>query len=392
MAEHCPWNHYSILKRKIMNKNTTELKTALAHDWLNGMRGGERVLEVICDMFPEAPVFTLFHEPSKISDTIEKHKITASWLNNLPFARQNHRLFLPLFPVAIKSLRFPDAQVIISTSHCAAKAVIPPPGAKHLCYCFTPMRYAWGFYNEYFGSNPLKKAVIKPLLSGMRAWDRKTCTRVDRFVTLSHYVKNRIKQFYNRDADVVYPPVATLKWTPAASGKTVFQGKELGDFDLIVSALVPYKRLDLAVEAYNRLGYPLKIVGTGPLLEKLRLMAKPNITFTGWLDDNDILTLYRTCRALIFPGEEDFGIVPVEAQACGRPVVAFNRGGATETVVDGVSGIFFSEQTENSLIAAIEKTSAREWDISAIRKNAEKFSEANFIEGITKSIEKCLQA
>jgi glycosyltransferase involved in cell wall biosynthesis len=253
------------------------------------------------------------------------------------------------------------------------------------------MRYAWLFYEEYFGTNLIKKAVLKPILARLREWDRQTCERVDRFVTLSRHVQKRIREFYGREADVVYPPVKTDFWTPAP-GQPVGPrpGTELGSYDLVVSALVPYKRVDLAVKAYTRSGAKLVLVGGGPEARRLRSLAGPNIQWTGGLSDEKIRDLYRNCRALIFPGEEDFGIVPVEAQACGRPVVAYGRGGALETVADGVSGLFFREQTEDALLEAVTRCATRAWDPGAIREHAEQFSESRFRREFGASLEKCL--
>ena len=238
--------------------------------------------------------------------------------------------------------------------------------------------------------------ALAPYLNRLRAWDRATCDRVDRFVALSHHVQKRILEFYGREADVVYPPVNTSFWTPAspenadAQRSTLHAQHAAGAYDLIVSALAPYKKIAVAVRAYNRLGFPLKIVGTGTEYKRLRRMAGKRIEFLGWLDDDRIRDLYRHCRLLVFPGEEDFGIVPVEAQACGRPVVAYGSGGILETVVDGQTGIFFHAQTEAALLAAIEQGAAATWDPAAIRANAERFNEANFISGLTASIARCM--
>ena len=389
-------------------------RVILAHDWLTGMRGGERVLEVLCRSFPKAPIYTLIHNPAAVSDVINAHPVLTSWLQRVPGIRQHYRYFLPFFPSAIERLQPMSADLLISTSHCVAKGLPPPKGARHLCYCFTPMRYAWLFYEEYFGKNPLKKMALNPYLDHLRAWDRETCNRVDHFVALSRHVQKRIKTFYGREADVVYPPVNTSFWTPdpaesagalsaialakadprsllreaASAGRP----RASGAYDLIVSALVPYKKIELAVRAYTRLGYPLKIVGTGTQYTRLRRLAGACIEFLGRLDDEHIRDLYRHCRLLVFPGEEDFGIVPVEAQACGRPVVAYGIGGVLETVVDGQTGIFFHAQTKAALLGAIEQAATIRWDPAVIRANAERFSEANFISGLSASIARCMEA
>lgn len=360
------------------------LRVALAHDWLTGMRGGERVLEILCEAFPDAPIHTLIHNPDAISAEINRHLIHTSILQRFPRVVQTYRYYLPFYPWAVRQLKPAPADLLISSSHCVAKGVARPPSGRHLCYCFTPMRYAWTFYTDYFGSNPLKKAVLKPVLAGLRRWDRKHAANVDRFVAISGHVRRRIQAFYGRDADIVYPPVDTNRCTPDPQ-----PGHD--DFDLVVSALVPYKRIDLAVAAYSRSGYPLVVVGTGTEYQRLQANAAPNVTFRGWLPDDDILALYRRCRLLIFPGEEDFGIVPVEAQACGKPVVAFDKGGATETLVAGETAQFFEEQSAAALWEAVTAAAAQCWDPVVIRRNAERFSVAAFISGMDASIRRCLE-
>lgn len=365
------------------------LKVILAHDWLTGMRGGERVLELLCRAFPAAPIYTLLYRAAAVSDPIRSHPVTTSWLQRVPFIERYYRYALPLFPAAIERLRPQPADLLISTSHCVAKGLRPPAGTPHLCYCFTPMRYAWLFYEEYFGRNPLKKAVLAPTLARLRTWDRANSARVTRFVTLSRHVQKRIREFYGRDADVVYPPVNSAYWTPAPANA---QGPQSQSYDLMVSALVPYKRLDLAVLAYTQMGFPLKIVGTGTEFRRLRALAGPRIEFTGWLPDERIRDLYRHCRFLVFPGEEDFGLVPVEVQACGRPVVAYGKGGVMETVVDGVTGVFFQEQVVDSLRDAVARAAQHSWNPAAIRANAERFNETRFIQGLDESVRLCLAA
>lgn len=360
------------------------LSVVLAHDWLTGMRGGERVLELLCEGFPRAPILTLIHRPAAMAAAINRHPIHTSVLQRVPGMAKGYRYALPLFPWIAASFRAPPAGLLISTSHCYAKGVRPPPGARHLCYCFTPMRYAWTFYEEYFGGGAWKRLATRPLLAGLRRWDRRTAAGVDRFVAISRHVQRRIRDFYGRDADVVYPPVATGYFTPGPAGHD--------GFDLVVSALVPYKRVDLAVRAYTRLGYPLKVVGAGTEFAALRRRAGPRVEFTGWLPDEAVRELYRRCRCLVFPGEEDFGLVPLEAQACGKPVIALARGGALETVAAGVTGMFFNEPTEDALLAAVEEGAARVWDAAAIRRHAAQFGPQPFIDGLARSIRRCLGA
>lgn len=360
------------------SKDWKNLRVVLAHDWLTGMRGGEHCLELIGKGFPEAPIFTLIAQPDNISAELRRHRITTSWLQRIPGIMENYRYFLPAFPLAARGWK-PDAcDLVISTSHCVAKGIRKPQGARHICYCFTPMRYAWTFYEEYFGANPLKKLLLKPTLAGLRKWDRAASDDVDTFIGISRHVCERIKKFYGRDAELVYPPVKTDFYTPGS--------KPHSGFDLVVSALVPYKRIDLAVQTYTQSGYPLKVVGAGTEMAKLKSLAGPNVEFLGWAPNETIRDLYRACRLLVFPGEEDFGIVPVEVQACGRPVVALRRGGALETIAEGVSGVFFEEQTPESLQQAVDLAANILWDPAKIRKNAEFFSEQAFVDGMTRVI------
>lgn len=357
-------------------------RTLLVHDWLTGMRGGERVLEWLCRGFPDAPIYTLIHNPAAVSDTINAHPIRVSWLGRVPGIARHYRRWLPLFPAAIESFRAEPTDLVLSTSHCVAKGFRPPPGARHVCYCFTPMRYAWTFHDEYLGRG-WRRRLAAPLLARLRAWDRAANARVDCFITLSEHVRERIRRFYGRDADVVHPPADTDYFTPGPA-------PDAGAYDLIVSALVPYKRIGLAVRAYAALGFPLRIVGTGTEFERLRRDAPPNVTFLGRRSDDQVRTLYRGCRLLIFPGEEDFGIVPVEAQACGRPVVAFGVGGVRESVVADRTGVFFDEPTPEALADAVRRAAARRWNPEEIRAQALRFSPPRFIEGLDRCLTRAM--
>lgn len=347
------------------------------------------MLEVLCATFENAPVYTLFYNPSVSGPLVKRHTVRASLLQRIPgiIARRGgresyHRYLLPLFPFAIEHFRLPEVDLVISSSHCAAKGIRPRGRSKHLCYCLTPMRYAWLFHDEYFGTNPAKKALLAPVLSALRRWDRRSSQRVDRFVAISTCVRDRIRQFYGRDADVVYPPVETDRLTPG--------GNEVGSYDLVVSGLSPLKRLDLAVSVYNRTGMRLKVIGNGTLMGYLRGLARPNIEFLGAVGDDTILEAYRGCRMLVFPGVDDFGLVPVEAQACGKPVVAYAQGGALDTVEEGVTGVFFHTQNTESLSEAIERCAATRWSRDTIRARAERFSIDQFRRRLAVSIEKCL--
>jgi len=360
----------------------SELDVALSHDWLTGMRGGEKCLELLCQGFPRAPVHTLIHNRNAISPAINSHTIRTSPLQRVPGIFRTYRYWLPAFPLLARSFPPVNADLLISTSHCVAKALRTRPDARHLCYCFTPMRYAWTFHDEYLGAGSLKQRLASPLLGALRHWDRSVSDRVHRFVGISRHVCDRIRRFYDREADLVYPPVDTEFYTP--------DGPRAGDFDLLVSALVPYKRVDLAVRAYARTGWPLKIVGAGTETDRLRARAGPRTEFLGWRTSEEIRDLYRACRLLVFPGEEDFGIVPLEAQACGAPVVAFARGGALETLVPDETAVFFATQTEEALIGAVGAAAARAWDDRRIRRNAERFSAQQYVDGLDRSIRACL--
>ncbi len=354
-------------------------KVALVHDWLNGMRGGEKCLEVLCEIFPEAHLYTLFHQKGKLSPTIEAMDIRSSWLRRMPMVYGKYRYYLPLMPRAIESLDLRDYDLVFSLSHCVAKGVCPREGAVHLCYCFTPMRYVWDMYEQYFGKGRGGLAAkVMPFFAGrLRRWDVTASDRVSRFIAISEHVRKRIGRCYSRDADLIYPPVDCEKFHPSS---------KVGDYYLIVSAFAPYKRIDIAVEAFRRSGRPLKIVGSGQNEADLRAMSADNIEFLGWRPDEELVELYSGCRAFIFPGEEDFGITPLEAQACGRPVIAYGKGGALETVVapddfDGrrPTGLFFDEQTSEALNAAIEEFEREDiFDSQVARENALLFDRAVF--------------
>ncbi len=358
-----------------MLKANAELRVALVHDWLTGMRGGEKVLEVLCELYPDATLFTLLHNKGAMSTGIENMKIQTSFVQKLPFKEDHYRNYLPFFPRAIESFDFSGYDLIISTSHCVAKGAKPVGNALHICYCFTPMRYVWDQYEEYFGKGRAgiaTRTAMTLVAPALRNWDVKSCSRVHFFVADSENVARRIERYYARTADVIHAPVNTSIFTP--SGKP-------GDYYLMVSALVPYKRVDLAVDTFNQLGDRLVIVGSGPEEEKLKAKASSNVEFLGWENDETLAKFYANCRALIFPGVEDFGIVPLEAMASGRPVIAFAEGGALETVVGGgenPTGVFFYEQSVASLKNAIKEFESRQFDSQAIRRHAEKFDRRRF--------------
>jgi len=369
------------------------LKVALIHDWLTGMRGGEKCLEALCEIFPEATIFTLVHVKGSVSPTIEKMDIRTSFIQKLPFVEKRYRGYLPFFPVAIEQFDVWTFDLIISSSHCVAKGVIPSPEAYHICYCHTPMRYVWAMYEEYFGRERLKgipKCVVPLFVNYLRMWDINSTVRVDEFVANSENVKKRIWRYYRREAEVIFPPVDTKD--------TQLSNRDEGYF-LLVSAFAPYKRVDLAVEAFSRLGERLVVIGTGQEEKRLKSMARPNVEFLGWMEAEGLGEYYAGCRALIFPGEEDFGIVPLEAQCYGKPVIAYGAGGALETVKGcwlsemskpknkKYTGIFFREQTVDQLMAAIQRFRASEFDPQFIRHHALQFDREVFKKKIKRFIQ-----
>ena len=355
------------------------MKVALVHDWLTGQRGGEKVLEVLAEVFPKAPIYTLFHFKGSQREDIERRVIRTSFLQGMPFLRNKYRFYLPLFPMAVEMFDLQAYDLVVSTSHCVAKGVIPRPDALHVCYIHSPMRYAWNLYFSYFSParlSPFSRFVIPPVVHGLRTWDVASSARVDHFVANSANVARRVERYYRRKADVIHPPADTDFFTPDESAPT-------GDYFLIVSALVPYKRIDLAVEAFNGTGAPLKIVGAGPEYKALNRRARPNIEFQGSVGSEDLRRLYRGAKAFIVPGEEDFGIAAIEAQACGTPVIAYDRGGSREAVVPGKTGLLFEEPSAAGLLGALDKFRAFECNRAAARSNAMGFSRKNFKERIS---------
>jgi glycosyltransferase involved in cell wall biosynthesis len=366
-------------------------KIVLVHDWLTGMRGGEKALEVLCESYPTADLLTLFHVRGSVSPAIERMRPRTSALQNVPGIRRFYRYCLPLFPMAIEQFDLDEYDLIISTSHCAAKSVVKTGRARHLCYCFTPMRYAWDQFDAYFGEGrigTMKSRLLRPVLRALSRWDAATAGRVDRYVAISQHVASRIRRYYNREAGVIYPPVDTGFYSPDDSVAPE-------NFVLIVSALVPYKRIDVAIEASRLSGTPLRIVGDGP--ERAALAARAaatgaDIQLLGSVSDEQVRDLYRRAAAVLLPGEEDFGIAPVEAQACGTPVIALARGGALETVIDGVTGVLVAEATGEAFAAGIARAAQSSFDRSTIRTHAVTFDRAVFARAIQSSIESLARA
>ncbi|HUL71462.1 MAG TPA: glycosyltransferase [Vicinamibacterales bacterium] len=362
-------------------------RVVLVHDWLTGMRGGEKVLESLCRLFPDAPLLTLVHVRGSVSPLIESRRIRASVAQHLPGSGRLYRQFLPLYPSIIELFDLDEADLVISTSHCAAKAVVPTGRTLHVCYCHSPMRYAWDQFDAYFGADrvgPARRTFYRHVMAGLARWDRDTAPRVHRFLANSQYVAGRIGRYYNRRASVVYPPVDTAFFTP--------DGNRPDPYFLVVSALVPYKRIELAMTAADRLGVPLKVVGSGPEEARLRALAGPGVEFLGTIDPSALRETYRRAQAVLLPGEEDFGIVPVEAMACGRPVVALGLGGARETIVPGVTGLLVDEATPGAFAAAADRARRHPWDAARIRAHAEQFSVDRFEAALGRTIGETLAA
>lgn len=346
------------------------MKIAIVHDWLTNMGGAERVILAFHDIFPDAPIYTTVYNPDKLPEQFRKMDIKTSFIQKLPKAKTKYNIYLPFMPTAFEQFDLSKYDVVLSSSSSCAKGVITRPDTLHICYCHTPMRYAWDFYNEYKESAPKwQKKIIPFLMNYIRMWDRLSADRVDYFIANSNAVAKRIKKHYRRDSVVINPPVNADFYNLI---------DEDADYFLIVSRLVEYKRIDIAVDAFNDLKLPLIVIGDGPEKEKLQKMAKNNIKFLGRIPDEEVRKYYAKCRAFIFPGEEDFGITPLEAQASGRPVIAFGKGGALDSVVDGVTGIFFKEQNKESLKEAIIKFKDMKFDKNAIRKHAEQFDTSFF--------------
>jgi glycosyltransferase involved in cell wall biosynthesis len=337
------------------------------------MRGGEKVLLSLARMFPDAPIHTLLHVPGSLDPELEQRDIRTTFVQNLPGAARHYRKYLPVFPAAAATIDVTGYDLVVSSSHCVAKGVKRALGAVHVCYCHTPMRYVWDRYDDYFGGDrvaPAARPFIALAAARLRAWDVATAPRVDHFAANSAYVAGRIRRYYDRPSTVIPPPVDTDFFTPGPDAP--------GTYDLVVSALVPYKRLGLVLDAYRGSGVPVRIVGTGPEEARLRAKAGPEVTFLGRVGDEALRDLYRGCRALVMPNVEDFGISAVEAMACGRPVVVFAEGGGPESVIDGKTGVVFRQPTAAALRAAVDSLPALRFNTAALRARSEEFSRARF--------------
>jgi glycosyltransferase involved in cell wall biosynthesis len=350
------------------------MRVAIVHYWLVGMRGGEKVLEALCLMFPDADIYTHVFDPSAISEVIKRHKISTTFIAGLPYAKKMYKRYLPLMPMALEQIDLSGYDLVISSESGPAKGIIPTSPAVHICYCHSPMRYIWNMYNRYYDtSGLLTRLMMPPLAHYLRTWDVATSNRVDGFVANSATVAHRIKSYYRREADIIHPPVDTQAFRPVAS-------RELEDYFLMVGELVSYKRPDLAVEAFNRMKTKLVVIGGGEMLNHVRKMAGPTVTVLGPQPFEVLRHHYARCKALVFPGEEDFGIVPLEAMASGRPVIAYGRGGATETVVANKTGVFFETQTVDAIIDAVERLQTMEFDPNDAVARAAQFRTDVFID------------
>jgi glycosyltransferase involved in cell wall biosynthesis len=345
-------------------------RVALVHYWLVGMRGGEKVLEAICELYPDADIFTLVADRAKLSDTILRHKITTSFLQNIGGVKHYQKM-LPLMPFALESFDLTPYDLVISSEAGPAKGIVTRPDAVHICYCHSPMRYIWDLYPQYHASSGrITRAAMTMTSPFLRAWDVSTAARVDHFIANSAYVAKRIEKFYRRTAEVIHPPVDLDRFAISA---------DVGDYYLCAGQITPYKRIDIAVEAFSRMGKPLVVIGSG-VTDKLKRMAGLTIKFLGAVDDMAMAYHFARCKALVFPGVEDFGIVPLEVMASGRPVIAFARGGATETVTHGKTGILFREQTVDALIEAVEtmERNCAAFEPKALQASVARFSRSAF--------------
>ncbi len=353
------------------------MKIAFVHEYLNQFGGAERMLQVLCALYPRAPIYTLLYDRDATGGVFDGRVIKTSFLQNFPFTKKHHRIFPLLMPLAIEQFDFSDYDLVFSVSASFAKGIITKPRTKHICYCLTPPRFLWDDsqnFVEEFGYSKLVKKFLPPFITYLRIWDSQASLRVDEFWSISNFIEDRIRKYYSRPSRVIYPPVNITKFHVS---------KQVGDYFIMAGRLVSYKRFDLAIKAFNKNGLPLKIVGIGPELNKLKKIADKNIEFLGLVSDEKLANLYSRAQACIFPQEEDFGIVPLESMASGRPVIAYRAGGAKETVVENKTGIFFNEQKPESLQAAIENFQNLKFSPEVCRSHAEKFDIKIFKDNIS---------
>ncbi|GHO89086.1 glycosyltransferase [Dictyobacter formicarum] len=362
------------------------MKVALVHDYLNQMGGAERVVLAFHEIFPDAPLYTSIYDPKRVDPIFQKMDIRTSFMQKLPLVTKHHQPYLPLYPFAMENLDLRGYDLVLSSSSAFGKGVITRPETMHICYCHTPMRWCWN-YQEYVEREHLGKVargVLPFMITGLRVWDQISAQRVDHFIANSPTIAERIRKYYRREAAYIPPPVDTKRFP--------FEPDMLpGDYFLAVSRLIPYKKLDLAIQACNRLQLPLVIIGRGRDEERLKKLAGPTIRFMGHLSDEEVIYYFQHCRAFLFPGEEDFGITPLEAQACGRPIIAYGAGGALASIIDGVTGVFFQEQTVESLVNVLATFDERRFDPLVIHNHALEFDNSRFSRRILQFIEAKMQ-
>lgn len=347
------------------------MKIAIVHDYLNQAGGAERVVGSLHRIFPDAPIYTTIADPAVVEALLPGADVRTSWMQRLPGLARHSRKYFLLYPMAIEHFDLSEYDLVISSSSAYAKSAIVRPGACHVCYCNTPMRFAWNFeeYSARESWGPLTRWLLPPFIAWLRRWDLRTAHRPTAFIANSSTIAARIGRHYGRPSRVVHPPIELKRFAPRDVD---------GDYHLVVSRLMGYKRIDLAVEAFTRMGKRLVVLGDGPARKDLERAAGPAIQFLGRVSDEEVAFHYARCRALIFPGEEDLGLTPLEANASGRPVIAYRAGGALDTVAEGVTGVFFDSQTPDALIGAVEECQRRNWDKAVLRRHAEQFSEEVF--------------
>ncbi|MGZ9586218.1 glycosyltransferase [Paenibacillus marinisediminis] len=355
------------------------MNLAIVHDYINQHGGAERVLEAFMERYPESPIYTLISNLDKMPESFKHADIRNSFVQKLPLAQKHYKKMLSLLPLAVEQFDLREYEVVLSTSSAFAKGVITNTSQTHVCYCHTPMRYVWDLYHQYMAElrNPIFKFVLPRVLHKIRLWDQATAQRVDYFIANSNNVAKRIHKYYGRESVVIHPPVSTEQFT---------RSDQIEDYFLIVSRLIPYKRIDLIIEAFNQLKWPLVIIGDGYDRKRLESLAGSTITFMGYQSDEVIAQYYSRCRAFILGGEEDFGITPLEAQASGRPVLAYGKGGALETVIQGETGLFFEEPTVTSVVRRVQDISSIEFDSVRIQQHAHTFNKQQFIERINEFV------
>jgi glycosyltransferase involved in cell wall biosynthesis len=355
------------------------MNVALVHDWLNQRGGAEDVLETLVSQFPESPVYTSLYEPKVMPESWQEWDIRTSFINRLPMAKRRQQLYLPFYPMAFEQFDFKQFDLVISNKSGFCHGIVTEPSTMHICYCLTPTRYVWRYqqYAERERISPLARMILPPILVYLRAWDRAAAERVDHFIAISDAVRRRIAKVYRRESTIIYPPVDTSRFEPSAT---------VDDYYLIVGRLVPYRRVDVLIEAFNQMGKPLLIAGSGRDRQRLEELAGPTITFLGYVPDGDLPDLFARCQAFLFPGEEDFGIAPIQAMAAGRPVIAYAAGGAVETVIPGC-GVLFAEQSVAAIIEAVENFDTSNVDSAAIRSHSMKFDTTTFNEQLSNFVE-----